>query len=123
VDGFLAAGIFDTQGELLARSSLTNGIKPEKISGLTGDLFEKMQRLTTAMGMGNVRFLNILSNGANILMQSAKEVRGDPSPSVAHIVIVLGPDGNTAMGKLRLHSVMREIEVSDRLAEPAREEA
>lgn len=109
VDGFVAAGVFDARGEAVEEISLAGGLKLAEIGDLTGEAFKKARKLADSMGIGTTRFLQMTSGGANILARSLDNRPTGPDPEIPYIVLVLGPRGATALGKLKLDSVAGTI--------------
>ncbi len=109
VDGFVAAGVFGEQGELIEELSLAGNLNLKEIGALTSEALKKTLQLTGSMGAGSTRFLHMTSTTSNILARCLSNRPDASSRTIAHIVLVLGPRGATALGKLKLNSVADEI--------------
>ncbi len=109
VDGFVAAGVFDDRGVLIEELSLAGDLKLADMGLLTSEALKKTHDLAISMGAGKMRFLQMTSTTANILAQCLSNRFDASTKAIAHIVLVLGPRGATALGKLKLNSVAEEI--------------
>ncbi len=109
VDGFVAAGVFDSRGELIEELSLAGELNLAEIGDMTSETLKKSRKLADSVGIGELRFLQMTSNGANILARRLNDSVDASARAIAHIALVLGPRGATALGKLKLNSVAKEI--------------
>ena len=109
VDGFIAAGAMDAKGVLMVQFSPVKEVRWKEISGITSDVLRKTQKFADIIGIGKTRFVHITSSEGNILAQCLEKRPNDSATTVDRIVVFLSPKGNTALGKLRLHSLVKEI--------------
>ena len=109
VDGFIAAGAIDTEGALVGQFSSMNEVRWKKICDIAGDVLKKTQTFTDVIGIGKTRFIHITLSEGNILAQCLEKRPNDSAPTIYLIVVFLSPKGNTALGKLKLHSLVKEM--------------
>ena len=113
VDGFMAAGVFNREGELVAQQSQAKKAKPSEVCGVISGALAKCCKLVAVLGVGQAQFLNVIAPQANILAvclpgETLFAADGD-NGIVGHIMLILGPGGNTALGKIKLDSVAKGI--------------
>lgn len=112
VDGFIAAGAFTANGEMLADVS-TSDIKLAELGSLANDVLLKAQKSTDIMGVGRGNLIHIIAPKANIIARCLNEntdyADNQPGRAHIHLVLVLGAEANIAMGKLRVDSVIAKI--------------
>lgn len=109
MDGFIAAGAIDAEGALMGQFSPVKEVQWKKICDITGDVLKKTQTLADVIGIGKTRFVHITLSEGNILAQCLEKRLNDSVPTIDRIVVFLSPKGNTALGKLMLHSLVKEI--------------
>ena len=109
MDGFIAAGAIDAEGALMVQFSPVKEVQWKEICDITGDVLKKTQKFADVIGIGKTHFVHIISSEGNILAQCLEKRPNDLLPTVDRIVVFLSPKGNTALGKLRLHSLVKEI--------------
>jgi len=111
IDGFVAVGAFTSQGELLGE--VTNGIPLMEIGALANDVLLKSQKSTDIMGVGRGNQIQITAPKATILVRCLNEntdfASNEPGRAHVHMVLVMNPEGNVALGKMRLDKVIQEI--------------
>jgi hypothetical protein len=109
VDGFIAAGAIDSEGSLIAQFSTVNQVRWKEICDTTGDVFNKTQRLADVTGIGDTRFVHLELPEGNILAEYLDKRPNNSATAIDLIVVYLGPKGNTALGKMNLHSIAKDI--------------
>jgi predicted regulator of Ras-like GTPase activity (Roadblock/LC7/MglB family) len=109
VDGFIAAGAIDSKGSLVAQFSTIKRVRWNDICDITSDVFNKTQSLTDVTGIGETRFVHIKMPEGNILAQCLDKMSDDSAAKIDRIFIFLSPKGNTALGKMNLQSIGKEI--------------
>lgn len=109
VDGFIAAAAIDAEGALMVQFSLVKEVRWKELCDITGDVLKKTQIFADFIGIGKTRFVHIALSEGNILAQCLENRPNDSAPTINRIVVFLSPKGNTALGKLRLHSLIKEI--------------
>lgn len=111
VEGFMAVGIFTPNGEMAAQ--LNNaGVKLEELGSLANDVLLKAQKATDMMDVGRGQVVHIEAPKAQIVARCLNE-NTDFSATEAgkahlHMVLILAKDGNLAMAKMKMGSVIQE---------------
>ena len=112
VDGFIAAGVFTSNGEMLAELS-TSDMKLAELGSLANDVLLKAQKSTDIMGVGRGNLIHIIAPRANIIVKCLNEntdyAGNQAGRAHIHLVLILGTEANIAMGKLRVDSVIAKI--------------
>lgn len=117
IEGFMAVGIFTPNGEMAAQVNKSN-LKLVEIGSLANDVLLKAQKATDIMNVGRGQIVHIDAPKAHVIARCYNE-NEDFSQSKAgkvhiHIVLLLSKDGNLAMGKMKLESVIRDVAVEFR---------
>ncbi len=111
IDGFIAAGAFSPNGEMLAE--VTMGSSLAELGALANDVLLKSQKTTDIMGVGRGNMIHITAPKANILVRCLNEntdfAANEPGRAHVHMVLVITPEGNVALGKMRLEKVILEL--------------
>lgn len=111
VEGFMAVGIFTPNGEMAAQ--LNNaGLKLDELGSLANDVLLKAQKATDTMDVGRGQVVHIEAPKAQIVARCLNE-NTDFSATEAgkahlHMVLILAKDGNLAMAKMKMGSVIQE---------------
>jgi len=112
VSGFLAAGAFSPAGEVMAELN-ASGIKLGEIGALANDVLLKAQKATDIMEVGRGQMVHIEAPKAHIIARCLNEAGSfkDTESGKAHIhmVVILKGDGNLAMAKMRLESIIKDM--------------
>lgn len=112
VDGFMAAGIFSPRGELLAEVNVSD-IKIAEIGALANDVLLKAQKATELMGVGRGQLVHVEAPKAHLLARCLNEAAnvGETSAGKAHLHVVaaIRSNGNLAMAKMKLASIIAEL--------------
>jgi len=116
VDGFIAAGAFSPQGEMVAE--VNTGQSLAELGALANDVLLKSQKTTDIMGVGRGNMIHITAPRANILVRCLNEntdfAANEPGRAHVHMVLVLEPEGNLALAKMRLEKAILSIAESFR---------
>ena len=112
VEGFMAVGVFTPNGEMAAQVN-NSGIKLAEVGSLANDVLLKAQKATGLMDVGRGQTVHIEAPKAHIFARCLNE-NNDFSATEAgkahvHLVLILAKDGNLAMAKIKLGSVIQEV--------------
>jgi predicted regulator of Ras-like GTPase activity (Roadblock/LC7/MglB family) len=112
VNGFLAVGAFSPNGEPVAEYNIS-GIDLDEIGGLANDVLLKAKKTAETMELGQGQMIHIQAFKAHIIARCLNEEEDDSvtdsDKAHVHMVIILKPNGNVAMAKIKLESVIKEI--------------
>lgn len=117
VEGFMAVGIFTPNGEMAAQ--LNNaGLKLEEIGSMANDVLLKAQKATDMMDVGRGQVVHVEAPKAQIIARCLNEntdfAATEAGKAHLHMVLVLNKDGNLAMAKMKMGSVIQECATSFR---------
>ncbi len=117
VEGFMAVGVFTPNGEMAAQVN-NSSIKLAEVGSLANDVLLKAQKATGLMDVGRGQIVHIEAPKAHIFARCLNE-NADFSATEAgkahvHIVLLIEKDGNLAMAKIKLGSVIQEVAVAFR---------
>jgi len=112
VEGFEAVGVFSPNGEMAA--SATNGnVKLDELGAIANDVLLRAQKATEIMGVGRGNMVHIQAPKAQVIARCLNEATDFAATAAGrahiHMVLVLGQEGNLAMGKMKLDAVIQEI--------------
>jgi len=113
VGGFMAAGVFTPNGEMVADCNVTN-VNLGEMGALANDVLLKAQKATEMMNVGRGQVVHIEAPQAHIVCRCLNE-NTDFSTTAAgkahlHMVLALNKEeGNIAMGKMKLEAVINEL--------------
>jgi len=112
VEGFMAVGIFTPNGEMAAQVNVS-GIKIAEIGALANDVLMKAQKATDLMNVGRGQVVHVEAPKAHVIARCLNESE-DYAASAAgkahlHMVLILSKDGNLAMAKIKMESVIQEV--------------
>jgi CheY-like chemotaxis protein len=112
IDGFQAVGAFSPNGEMVAECNAT-GIKLDELGALANDVLLKAQKTTEIMNVGRGQLVHVEAPKAHVICRCLNEATDFASTASGrahvHMVLILGTDGNVAMGKMKLNSVIQEV--------------
>ena len=112
IDGFIAAGAFASNGEMLSQVA-NSGVSLAELGALANDVLLKAQNSTDIMGVGRGNQVHIEAPKANILVRCLNEntdfAANEPGRAHVHMVLLLEKEGNVGLAKLRLNSVVQEV--------------
>jgi len=112
VEGFEAVGVFSPNGEMAA--SVSNGsVKLDELGAIANDVLLRAQKATEIMGVGRGNMVHIQAPKAQVIARCLNEATDFAATAAGrahiHMVLVLGQEGNLAMGKMKLDAVIQEI--------------
>ncbi len=112
IEGFMAVGVFTPNGEMAAQVNKSN-LKLAEIGSLANDVLLKAQKATDIMNVGRGQVVHVEAPSAHIISRCHNE-NDDFSQTQAgkahiHMVMLLAKDGNLAMGKMKMESVVKEV--------------
>ena len=112
VDGFMAAGAFSPNGELVAELNVA-GVNIAELGALANDVLLKAQKATEIMGVGRGQLVHVEAPKAHIFARCLNESTDFAATSSGrahvHLMLVIDKEGNVAMSKMRLESIIMEI--------------
>lgn len=112
VDGFQAAGAFSANGEMVAECNI-KGINLAELGALANDVLLKAQKTTEIMNVGRGQLVHVEAPKAHVICRCLNEATDFAATSAGrahvHIILILEKDGNVAMGKMKITSVIQEI--------------
>lgn len=112
VDGFMAAGAFTPNGELAAEMNVA-GVNIAELGALANDVLLKAQKATEIMGVGRGQLVHIDAPKAHIFARCLNEATDFTETASGrahvHMMLVLEKEGNVAMAKMRIDSIISEL--------------
>ena len=112
VDGFEAVGAFSANGEMVAECSV-NGTNLVELGALANDVLLKAQKTTEIMKVGRGQLVHVEAPKAHVICRCLNEATDFAANSAGrahvHMVLILDKDGNVAMGKMKVASVIQEV--------------
>ncbi|MBU1168760.1 MAG: response regulator [Proteobacteria bacterium] len=112
IDGFMAAGAFSPNGELASEINVA-GVNIAELGALANDVLLKAQKATEIMGVGRGQLVHVEAPKAHIfarcLNESTDYAATASGRAHVHLVMVIEKEGNVAMAKMRLESIIMEI--------------
>lgn len=112
VDGFIAAGVFTPNGEMAGQVNRSS-MKLGEVGSIANDVLLKAQKATDLMNVGRGNMVHVESPKAHIFARCLNE-NTDFSQTQAgkahvHMVMMVEKDGNLAMSKIKMESVIGEV--------------
>jgi hypothetical protein len=112
VNGFVAVAAFSSAGEVLGEIS-TTGSSVAELGALANDVLLKSQQTTDMMGVGRGNMIHITAPKAQILVRCLNEntvfAGNEAGRAHVHMMLVLAPDGNIALGKMKLEQTIQKV--------------
>jgi len=112
VEGFMAAGAFSPNGELVTELNVA-GVNIAELGALANDVLLKAQKATEIMGVGRGQLVHIEAPKAHVFARCLNEATDFAATSAGrahvHMVIVVDKEGNVAMSKMRLENIIMEV--------------
>ncbi|NOY23836.1 MAG: hypothetical protein GXO70_10060 [Acidobacteria bacterium] len=105
VKGYLGCGVFTAEGEMLEGTAQISGLHQEILGSLLNDVLLAAQEMTDKGGFGHSDFIQINSDMGTLLAKCNGNVDGKHY----HVTLFLKPDGNVAMGKMKIKSVTEAL--------------
>jgi CheY-like chemotaxis protein len=117
IEGFMAVGIFTPNGEMAAQVNKSN-LKLAEIGSLANDVLLKAQKATDIMNVGRGQVVHIDAPNAHVIARCFNEnedfTQSQSGKAHIHVVLLLSKDGNLAMGKMKLESVVKDAAIEFR---------
>lgn len=98
VKGYLATGIMQYTGELLAGHSLTENVNLAIVGATFNDIFRSAHEVCTKIGLESCREMVLYTPRGVVLMMCT----GTKSKAHLHLITVLSSDGNQALAKMQM---------------------
>jgi CheY-like chemotaxis protein len=112
VDGFQAAGVFSPNGEMVAECNVS-GINLAEVGALANDVLLKAQKSTEIMNVGRGQMVHVEAPKGHVICRCLNESTDFTSTTSGrahvHMVLLLDSEGNLAMGKMKVASVIQEM--------------
>ncbi len=112
VDGFQAVGAFSPNGEMVAECNAA-GVNLTELGALANDVLLKAQKTTEMMNVGRGQLVHVEAPKAHVICRCLNEATDFATTSSGrahvHMVLILGKDGNVAMGKMKVASLIQEL--------------
>lgn len=112
IDGFMAAGAFSPNGELASEINVA-GVNIAELGALANDVLLKAQKATEIMGVGRGQLVHVEAPKAHVFARCLNESTDFAATTTGrahvHLVMVIEKEGNVAMAKMRLESIIMEI--------------
>ncbi|SEA75322.1 protein of unknown function [Desulfuromusa kysingii] len=113
IKGFIAAGAFSADGEIMAEVSVSSTLRLAEVGALANDILLKAQEETDIMGVGRGSMVHIVAPKANLLMRCLNENtdfhNSEAGRAHIHMLVVLEADANVALAKMQLEKVILDI--------------
>lgn len=94
--------MFTPEGEMLEGTSQISGLHQEVLGSLLNDVLLAAQTMTDKGGFGKSDFIQINSDMGMLLAKC----NGNAEGKHYHVTLFLKPEGNVAMGKMKLKAVV-----------------
>ena len=113
VNGFMAAGAFSPNGEMVAEVN-TSGINLSELGALANDVLLKAQKATEMMNVGRGQVVHVEAPKAHVICRCLNEATDFAATATGrahvHMVLLLNKeDGNVALGKMKMETVIQEL--------------
>jgi CheY-like chemotaxis protein/predicted regulator of Ras-like GTPase activity (Roadblock/LC7/MglB family) len=112
VDGFMAAGAFTPNGEMVAEMNIA-GVNIAELGALANDVLLKAQKATEIMGVGRGQLVHVEAPKAHIFARCLNESTDYAATAAGrahvHMILVIEKEGNVAMSKMRIESIIMEV--------------
>ncbi|NNG01047.1 MAG: response regulator [Desulfobacteraceae bacterium] len=112
VEGFQAVGVFSPQGEMVSQVN-ASGLEIAELGALANDVLLKAQKATEIMGVGRGQLVHVEAPKAHLIARCLNEATDFAANSEGrahiHMVLAISKEGNLAMGKMKLASIIQEL--------------
>lgn len=112
VEGFQAVGAFSPNGEIVAECNVS-GINLGELGALANDVLLKAQKTTEIMNVGRGQLVHVEAPKAHVICRCLNEATDFASTASGrahvHMVVIIGKEGNVAMAKMKVTSVIQEV--------------
>jgi predicted regulator of Ras-like GTPase activity (Roadblock/LC7/MglB family) len=102
IKGYIAAGIMDFTGEVLAAHSASDGTNLAAFGAVFNDVFRGAHEASRKIGLEACRAMTLTTPKGLVIM----ECTGTDAPVHLHGIVVLQADGNQALARMTLDKVM-----------------
>lgn len=104
--------VFTPNGEMAVQVN-TSGLKLAEIGSMANDVLLKAQKATEVMNVGRGHVVHIEAPSAHIIARCYNEAEkfdeNQAGKAHIHMVMLINSDGNLAMAKIKMESVMEEV--------------
>ncbi len=104
VNGYLGAGVFTPQGEMLEGVADISGIHFEEAGALIHDTLKNAKEMAGQVGFGDLDMIQLYTQMGVILA-----VCFNQENLHFHTILVIKPDGNVAMAKIKLRKAVEAL--------------
>lgn len=104
VKGYLGAGVFTPQGELLEGVTDVSGIRFEEAGSLIHDSLNDSKKMAAEVGLGNLDMIQMYTDMGVIFANCYND-----GTLHFHTVLIIKTDGNVAMAKLKLKKAVEAL--------------
>ena len=104
VNGYLGAGVFTPQGEMLEGVADISGIHFEEAGSLIHDTLKDAKEMVKGVGFGNLDMIQLYTEMGVIFAICSHE-----GNQHFHTILVIKNDGNVAMAKMKLKKAVEAI--------------
>lgn len=104
VNGYLGAGVFTPQGEMLEGTADISGIQFEEAGSLIHDSLKDAKGMASQIGFGNLDLLQLYTQLGIVFAKCYNQ-----GNLHFHTILVIKNDGNIAMARLKLNKVVETL--------------
>lgn len=104
VNGYLGAGVFTPQGEMLEGVADISGIHFEEAGALIHDTLKDAKDMAKQVGFGKLEMIQLYTEMGIILAQCYNDEKVH-----FHTILVIKTDGNVAMAKIKLKKAVEAL--------------
>ena len=113
IGGFMAVGAFSPNGEIVAEVN-GSGMKLAELGAIANDVLLKAQKATELMHVGRGQVVHVEAPRAHIICRCLNEATDfavtASGRAHVHMVLILDKeDGNVALGKMKMESIIYEV--------------
>jgi len=107
VKGYLGAGVFTPQGELLEGVADVSGIRFEEAGSLIHDTLKDAKKMSREVGLGNLDMIQLYTELGIVFA-----VCYDDGTLHFHTILIIKNDGNVAMAKIKLKKAVEALKAA-----------
>lgn len=104
VNGYLGSGVFTPQGEMLEGTADISGIHFEEAGSLIHDTLKNAKETAKQVGFGGLEMIQLYTQMGIILAVCHADEKLH-----FHTILIIKPDGNVAMAKLKLKKAVEAL--------------
>lgn len=101
INGYLGAGVFTPQGEMLEGVADISGVQFEEAGALIHDTLKDAKAMATEIGFGNLDLIQLYTQMGIIFAKCYND-----GTRHFHTILVIKTDGNIAMARMKLNKVV-----------------